>query len=516
MLNRMRILTSKRNNAAAQAAATSQAGIRALRLSAVAAAAVIVSACTLVPKYERPEAPVASEFPGKELSQEGQAVSETVLPEWQDFVTEPKLRTLIAQALTNNRDLRVAALNIEKAQAQYRVERSDLAPTLGLGVNGNRTRVGDNAPITQQYQGGLMVSTWEIDLFGRIRSLSQAAQAAYLSTEYARNAVQTSLVSNVAQAWLNLQNASAMLTLTEKTLETRAESERLMQLRFDNGVVSALDLSQAQSLTATAEVTYEEQKRARKQAINALTLLVGETIEPSLLNPVDVPLTAFGDVPAGLPSELLTRRPDIQEAEQNLIAANANIGAARAAFFPSITLTGSVGSASSQLSDLFKSGSFAWNIAPQALLTIFDFGRNRAQLEIAKADRDIAVAQYEKSIQTAFSEVADALAGRATLTEQLRAQERLVQAEQKRYDLSYLRYSSGVSSFLDALDAQRSLFTAQQNYLQTRTDILANRVQVYSALGGGWNTAPAHAFESEQSNEAAASSETSAVSPAVQ
>ena len=486
MLERMRVLKPQTNAAARLAGLRSP--LRALQLTAIAGAALVVSACTMVPNYERPAAPVSSQFPGEE-AQAGaeQGVTPVALPAWQDFVTEANLRELLNLALDSNRDLRVAALNIERAQAQYRVQRADLAPSVNLGVTGSRTRFGDNAPITSQYQSGLMVSSWEIDLFGRLRSLTQAAQASYLSTEFARNAVQTSLVSNVSQAWLNMQTAAAMVNLAQQTLETRAESQKLTQLRFDSGVASALDLSQAQSLTATAEVTFEEQKRAHKQAINALTLLVGQPIEERLLATVEVPLDAFQDIPAGLPSELLTRRPDIQQAEQSLLSANANIGAARAAFFPNIALTTSVGTASSQLSNLFSSGTFAWTLAPQALLSVFDFGRNRAQLQIAKVDRDIAVAQYEKSIQSAFSEVADALAGRATLFQQFQAQERLVKSEQTRFDLSDLRYRSGVSSFLDALDAQRSLFNAQQNLLQTRTAMLVNRVDMYRVLGGGWN-----------------------------
>lgn len=476
-----------------------QGPLRALQLSAIAAAALVVSACTMVPNYERPAAPVASQFPGQEAQAAAeQGVAPVALPAWQDFVTEANLRELLDLALDSNRDLRVAALNIERAQAQYRVQRADLAPNVNLGITGSRTRIGDNAPISSQYQSGLMVSSWEIDLFGRLRSLTQAAQANYLSTEFARNAVQTSLVSNVSQAWLNMQTAAALVNLAQQTLHTRAESEKLTQLRFDNGVASALDLSQAQSLTATAEVTLEEQKRAHEQAVNALTLLVGQPIEARLLATVDVPLNAFQDVPAGLPSDLLTRRPDIQQAEQSLLAANANIGAARAAFFPNIALTTTVGTASSQLSNLFSSGTFAWTLAPQALLNVFDFGRNRAQLTIAKVDRDIAVAQYEKAIQSAFSEVADGLAGRATLAQQLQAQERLVKAEQTRFDLADLRYKSGVSSFLDALDAQRSLFTAQQSLLQTRTAMLVNRVDMYRVLGGGWeglSLAPAGASE---------------------
>lgn len=456
--------------------------------AAVLSLAALLSACSFIPTLEVPAAPVASQWPDLDLgAAAGQvdAQGQNLVP-WQQFLTDANLRELVEQSLQNNRDLRVAALAIEQAQAQYRIQRAGPLPTVSAGATGQRQTVGDDEPINSTYTAGLQVSAWEIDFFGRLRSLREAALADYLGTEYAHQAVQTSLIASVASAWLNLQTASALLDLTGQTLQTREESQRLMQMRFDNGVVSALELSQTESLTASARITLAEQQRARAQAINALTLLVGSPIEPRLLQPVDVPLDVLGDVPAGLPSQLLTRRADIRQAEQAMRAANANIGAARAAFFPSISLTASLGSASTQLSDLFSSGSFGWSIAPQAILPIFDAGRNRARLEAAQVGRDMAVAQYEKSIQSAFTEVADALAARATLAQQLEGQQSLVAAETRRYELADLRYQGGVASFMDALDAQRSLFSAQQAVLQTRAALLANRVELYRVLGGGW------------------------------
>src|SRR5690606_10437155 len=308
----------------------------------------------------------------------------------------------------------------------------------------------------------------------------------YLGSEQARLAAQTSLVSAVTQSWLSLQTNEALLALTRQTQATREDSLRLTQLRFDNGAASALDLRQAQSLAATARAALAQQERARALDVNALKLLVGEAVPAELLQVAEPEAGVLADVPAGLPSDLLTRRADIRQAEQALIAANANIGAARAAFFPRISLTASVGTASSELSGLFKSGSWGFTLNPVALLPIFDAGRNRAGLQVAEVTRDIAVAQYERAIQTAFREVADALASRSTLERQLQAQRDQLTAESDRFRLADLRYRNGIASFLDVLDAQRSLFAVQQAQVQTRLALLQNRVALYSALGGGW------------------------------
>jgi NodT family efflux transporter outer membrane factor (OMF) lipoprotein len=340
------------------------------------------------------------------------------------------------------------------------------------------------------YQAGLSVTAFELDLFGRVRNLSDAALAQYLATEEARKSAQISLISSVASVYLQLLADEELLAITQQTLGTRQESLRLTQLRFDNGVSSRFELQQARSLVETALATLAAQQRQRAQNLNHLTLLVGTPVPPGAAAGATLATTELPDLPAGLPSDLLANRPDIRAAEQQLIAANANIGAARANFFPRITLTGSVGSASSELSGLFKSGSFGWTFAPQAVLPIFDYGRNTAVLGSARAGRDIAVAQYERSIQTAFREVADALAGQSTFSEQLRAQRAVAEAEADRYNLADLRYKNGAASYLELLDAQRALFQAQQAAVQANLQRLQNQVTLYSVLGGGW-TEPA-------------------------
>lgn len=449
------------------------------------AASMLAGCAQLTPRYERPAAPVPAEFPNAGAPSRGPAAADQP---WQDFFTEPELRTLIELALRNNRDLRTAVLNIEAARAQYQLRRADQWPTVNAGVTSSRQTGGNgsngsNDNVTGLYTAGLSVSAYELDLFGRVRSLSDAAAAQLLATEEARKAVQISLVASVATQYLALVADDELLDLTLRTLRTREESLKLTQLRVDNGVSSDLDLRQAQTLVEAARVTLAQLRRQRELDRNALVLLVGQALPEWPVRPGRIDVMTLTDVPAGLPSDVLLRRPDVLQAEQQLIAANANIGAARAAFWPRILLTGSVGTASTQLSDLFKNG--AWSFATQLLQPIFDAGRNRANLAVAQVQRDIAVAQYERAIQTAFRDVADALAGRATLDEQLRATQAQAQAEQARYSLSDLRFRNGVSSSLELLDAERSLFAAQQAVVQTRLALLQNRVSTYRALGGG-------------------------------
>jgi len=445
-------------------------------------AALLLAGCSMIPTYERPASPVPPAYP---LAGEATGVPSGADTAWRDFVQDARLRELVRRALDNNRDLRVATLNIERVRAQYQIQRANQFPSIGLAASGNRQPDGSGG-IQSTYSVGLALSTWEIDFFGRLGALKEAALAEYLASEQARNAAQTSLVSAVASSWLSLQTNEALLAITRQTLSTREDSLRLTKLRFDNGAASALDLRQAESLAATGRAALAQQQRARALDVNALNLLVGEAVPAELLQVAEAETAVLADVPAGLPSDLLTRRADIRQAEQTLIAANANIGAARAAFFPRITLTASAGTASNQLSGLFKDGSWGFTLNPVALLPIFDAGRNRAGLESAEVSRDIAVAQYEKAIQTAFREVADALAGRATLADQLQAQRDQVVAEEDRFRLADLRYRNGVASFLDVLDAQRSLFAAQQAEAQTRLALQQNRVALYAALGGGW------------------------------
>jgi multidrug efflux system outer membrane protein len=457
--------------------------------SAVFSAALLLAGCmSPAPTYERPAAPVAGSFVG-DVAAGGPAASAIA---WPDFFKDERLKRLVGIALQNNRDLRIAVLNIEQARATWQIRRADELPSIGVGATATR-QPGTSGGIASLYTVGLAVTSYELDLFGRVRSLSDAALAQYLGTEEGRKTAQISLIATVATTYLAALADDDLLAVTRATLATREESFKLTKLKFDNGAASELDFRQAESLLEGARVTLFQLTRQRMLDENALTLLLGQPVPGDL--PGGLPLTGqqmLAELPAGLPSELLVRRPDVRAAEQQLISANANIGAARAAFFPRITLTGSVGSASTELSGLFKSGSFAWTFAPQALLPIFDAGRNRANLDLAKVNRDIAVAQYERAIQTAFREVADALAGRATLGDQLRAQVAQLHAEEVRFHLADLRYRNGVASYLDVLDAQRALFLAQQATVQTQALQAQNLVAVYKALGGGWSeTTPA-------------------------
>ena len=461
-----------------------------LIVTPLALSMALAGCMSLAPDYERPAAPVASAFPA--VPQAATASTSPVITQapatvaWQQFFADPRLRQLIDQALVNNRDLRIAIANIEQARAQYRITRADRLPSVGLGVSGNRQTVGEDQPINSQYQAGLQVTSFELDLFGRVRNLSEAALAQYLATEEARKTTQISLIASVANAYLQLLADEELLRITQDTLKTRQDSDRLTQLRFENGVASRLDIQQSRSLVETALATLAQQQRFRAQDINLLTLLVGQPLPADVSSGATLAKTELPDLPAGLPSDLLANRPDIRAAEQELIAANANIGAARANFFPRISLTGSAGSASTELSGLFESGTWGWSFAPQAILPIFDYGRNTATLGAARAQRDIAVARYEQSIQTAFREVADALAGQATYSEQLRAQAAVTEAEADRFNLSDLRFRSGAASQLDLLDAQRSLFQSQQLSVQANLLRLQNQVALYRVLGGGW------------------------------
>jgi outer membrane protein, multidrug efflux system len=460
----------------------------------VLAAAMLLAGCSLIPTYERPVAPVPTVFPGDPAQPAGTAAAAVA---WQDFFVDPRLAKLIDTALANNRDLRVSVLNIEQARAQFQIQRSALFPAVGVSANGTRSApnpyeaLGLGGRVSSQYSVGLGITAWELDFFGRVRSLKDAALAQYLATEESRKAAQISLIAAVANGWLTLIADDELLEITKQTLATRDESVRLTKLRFDNGVSSEIDYQLANSLAETARASYAQQQRLRLQDENALALLLGAPVPPEATTGGVAGLDGvkpMPNMPAGLPSDLLAERPDIRAAEQQLIAANANIGAARAAFFPRISLTSSIGTASSEFSNLFSAGTKAWLFAPQVTLPIFDAGRNQAGLESARAGREIALAQYEKSIQSAFREVADSLAGRATLGEQYRATQAQATAEGTRFRLSDLRYRNGIASALDLLDAQRSQFAAQQAAVQARLLQLQNQVTLYKALGGGWTT----------------------------
>lgn len=452
-----------------------------MRILAPLAAALLAAGCSMIPTLERPAAPVAGTFPYASAS-EGTPAAQ--LP-WETFFADTRLRQLIGTALANNRDLRVALLNVQQARAQYDIRNADRLPTVGISAGGTRApnAAGDQAT---SYTASLGLSAWEIDFFGRIASLSEAALARYLATDEGRKAAQITLVSTVANAWLNLAADEELLALTRETLGTREETLRLTRLRFENGVTSEIDFRLAQSLTESSRAALAQLQRQRAIDLNTLALLIGQPVSPEFAVGVTTRGVTLPDVPAGLPAEVLVRRPDVRQAEQLMVAANADIGAARAAFFPRITLTAGIGTASPELSGLFSGGSWGYTVAPSLLQPIFDAGRNRATLAAAEVGRDIAIAQYERAIQQAFREVADALAGRATYGEQLRALGAVVDAEATRFRLARLRYESGVASYLDLLDAQRALFTAQTTLVQSRLAALQNQVLLYRSLGGGW------------------------------
>ncbi len=463
----------------------------------VLTAALVLAGCSMAPQYERPASPLAGDWPALGLAtasaeQTGQAASAL---EWQSFFSDPQLRKLIEVSLANNRDLRIAVLTIEQTRAQFQISRANQFPSIGAAATGLRQpNTNGNGTITSAYTAGLAMTSYEIDFFGRVASLKDAALSLYLASEEGRKTAQISLIAAVANGYLSLLADQELLAITQQTLNSREVSLKLSQLRFDNGVSSELDLRQSQSLVEAARVSLAQLQRQRALDENALSLLLGQpligdlaVVLPTGQGLADRPVMA--DVPAGLPSDLLVLRPDIRQAEQQLLAANANIGAARAAFFPRISLTASAGSGSSNLAGLFDSGTYGWTLAPQLFLPLFDAGRNQAGLEVSKASRDIAVAQYEKAIQTAFREVADALAGRATLGVQLQAQQAQSTAETARFKLSDLRYQNGIASQLDLLDAQRALFAAQQAVVQTRLQQLQNQVTLYKTLGGGWKEA---------------------------
>lgn len=453
-----------------------------------------VAGCSLTPQYVRPDAPVAASYSTQSgATNVEQAAYAAADIGWRTFFPDPQLQTLIAAALDNNRDLRIAALRIEEARAQYNIQSADRWPNLYAVAAASRARTpGALTPNGRNYTGnrydaGLSLTWFELDFFGRVRSLNEAALAQYLATGEARQAAQISLVAEVAKAYLAERAAVEQLALAQKTLDGRETAYELAKKRFEVGASSALDLRLSETLVESARVSLATLARQRAQAENALTLLIGKPLADFPATQATPIRNTVADIPAGLPSDLLARRPDIRAAEQQLIAANANIGAARAAFFPRITLTAGVGSASNALSGLFAAGTQAWSFAPQLLLPIFDAGRNRANLDLTQARKNITIANYEKTIQTAFREVADALVARTTLDQQVAAQRAVQQAEAERLQLAQMRYQNGVDSSLAVLDAERELFVAEQQLVQARLLRLLNSIDLYRALGGGLN-----------------------------
>jgi len=450
----------------------------------------------MIPKYERPPAPVAGRYPGVNTTRERDAADIA----WRHFIAEERLRKLIELALANNRDFKVAVLSVEQSRAQYRVTRSSLFPTVdasgsyarsqssltgfpqGSGVSG-----GTASFTSAQWSASLGTTSYEVDLFGRVRSLNHQALEKYFATVEAQRSAQILLVSEIAAQYFTLRQAQEQLELARQTLAAVQESYDLNQATFDAGAASELDLRTAEGQVQTAKINMHTYERQRAQALNYLVLLVGRPL------PADLPAPrSFNDtnllteVPAGLPSELVQRRPDILEEEHTLKAANANIGALRAAFFPVITFTGSIGTTSSQLSQLFGSGTGVWSFSPQITIPIFTGGKNRADLDAGQVAARIEVANYEKAIQTAFREVADALVAVDTYGQQIREQTTLIAAQQRRFELANARYRQGEDTYLNVLSAQQDLYSAQQNLLQSQFNKLDGQISLYKALGGGW------------------------------
>lgn len=457
-----------------------------LSLIASAAVAALLAACA-GPEPKKPTAPEGAQgaLPATAFPYAGGtgATAPAALPWAQAFQGE-RLQKLIPLALANNRDLRAAIASIDAARATAAARDADLWPTVNAGLSGSRTPNASGG-ITSNYQAGLQVTAYELDLFGRLRNLDAAAQAQLLSAEANQLAVRNALVAAIATTEVALQADEALLRLTRDTLASREQSLSLIRQRFEGGIISELDLRAGESALQAARVALAQTQRQRALDENALLLLLGSALPPNLPAPTGqlADFEPLAELPAGVPSDVLTRRPDIRQAEAQLAAADANIAAARAAFFPRITLTGSFGTTSSQLSNLFKNT--AWSFAPSLVQPLFDAGRNRATLAGARAARDVATAQYERAIQSAFRDVADALAGRATLAEQRAAQAGLVDAEARRLALAEERYRAGIASSLDVLDAQRSLFAAQQALVQVQSQRAQNLVAVYRVLGGG-------------------------------
>ncbi|NDU92907.1 MAG: efflux transporter outer membrane subunit [Ferrovum sp.] len=462
----------------------------------VMAIALLTGCVNLAPTYERPVSPVSNNWPTGPAYPAGATSQGEASIDWQSFILDPKLRQLVTLALNNNRDLRVAALTIEKVQAQYQIEQAALFPHINATGGDNASRTPPNvfyqgSPtfFNHYYNVGVGFSAYELDFFGRISNLRNDALEQYLSTEEARRSTLISLVAEIASTYLTLAADQGHLALAEDTLKNQQTAFALDKRRFELGATSQLDLSQAQTAIDTARGDVARYTGVVAQDINALTLLAGTSIPGDLLPTATlVNITAIRNLPPGLPSEVLQNRPDVLEAEHKLKAANADIGVARAAFFPSITLTATTGTASDQLSGLFTANARAWSFSPQLNLPIFDAGNNAANLKVSEANRNILLAQYEKAIQNAFREVADALANQGTLHTQIDAQQSLVDATALSFRLADARFQHGVDSYLTVLDSQRSLYAAQQNLINLKLANAANQVTLYKALGGSATT----------------------------
>ena len=450
---------------------------------------LFLTACHFIPQDVTPALPVNNQWQTEERQDNN---NESYLA-WKDFFTSPILQNMITIGLKNNRDLKTASLKIEEARASYRIQKSNILPSVDGKTSVARQNIPDNASLTgnsqtvSQYNVGLGITAFELDFFGKIRSQNKVILEQYFATQEARNIVQISLISDISNRYLTYLANKKQLELTQNVLSTQQQALDIIEKNFEMGIGSELDVAQAKILIETARANEAVYRRLLAQDKNALALLLGQNITDDMLGSESLEeLRLREDMPVGLPSEVLLKRPDVKQAEYLLKSANANIGVARAAFFPTISLTGDFGLASKSLSDLFSSGSaVAWNFIPQITLPIFNNDRNAAGLDVAKIRKNIAIANYEKTIQTAFREVSDELAGRATYTYQLKAQEALIDAAQKSYSLTKTRYDYGVDNYLDVLNTQLALYNAQQNKIIIQQQRLSNLVTLYKVLGGG-------------------------------
>jgi len=479
--------------AATAALAISFANAKRLASGVAVALMALTTGCNFAPEYTRPDLPVANEYPA-DAPAPGPAKPDARTAAdiaWRDYFTDPQLRTVIEQALEHNRDLRVAVLRVLEARAAFQIRRADQFPTLDANAGAFRVDIPESlsptgsSRIASSYYVGASVAAWELDFWGRVRNLKGAALEQFLATDAGRRAVTVSLVAQVANGYLSLRELDERIVIARETIRTREESFRIFTRRFQVGTTTRLDVAQVETLLTQAQTLGAQLEQARAAQAHALTLLVGtqpaRLSERSNLN--DNAL--LPDLPVGLPSDLLRQRPDIVAAEHRLKSAHASIGAARAAFFPNITLTGFFGSASAELSGLFEGGSSTWVFMPQLVLPIFDAGRREANLDLAEVRREAAVADYERTIQGAFRDVADALSAQHWLAQQLAIQRRALAAQQERARLAQMRYDRGSATFLEVLDAQRDLLSTEQTVVQLRRALLSSRVSLYAALGGG-------------------------------
>lgn len=449
---------------------------------------LLLGGCSMAPDYQRPELPQGATW---QSNQTGEAA----VSSWRQQFLDPALQQLIATALENNRDLRIAALNVEAYEARYRIQRAAQLPTLAANGSGSRQQGSDDlsstgqGTISSQYGANIGITAYELDLFGRIQSLKDQALETYLAQVETQRSTQIALVASVANAYLTLLADQELLALSEATLATEQESYGLTEHKYRLGAASEMELAQGRTALESAKVSLAQYQRQVKQDRNGLALLLGTGVPALMTQPATLAEVQLAAIPVGAPSSLLQQRPDILAAEHSLKAANANIGAARAAFFPTISLTATAGTASNQLSGLFDGGTGTWTFIPQINLPIFDGGKRIADLDVAEVSTRQAVASYEKSIQTAFKEVADTLGAQTDYQQQLQAQQELVKASQTYFKLAEVRYEKGVDSYLTRLDAQRSLFSAKQGLITTRLAQLSNQVALYKAVGGGWQAA---------------------------